>query len=319
MKNIIIIAGPTASGKTATSIELAKRLDGEIVSADSMQIYKFMDIGTAKITKDEMQGIPHYMIDIVYPFQEFSVAMYKDMASTIIDDIISRGKVPIIAGGTGLYINSLIRPMDFAGIAEDKAYRDELYNLCLEKGNEYVHNMLKDIDPTSYEKLYPNDTKRVIRALEVYKNTGKPISEYQRDSVKIPSEYNAVFFALNMERSILYSRINDRVDYMFEKGLIDEVKGLYNMGYTSEMTSMKAIGYKEVFDYLNETLTLQETLDIIKQSSRRYAKRQLTWFRKNDDVNWINVDEFNSPSEIAIYMENIIKTNSKFDKEIQSC
>ncbi|TDT61529.1 tRNA (adenosine(37)-N6)-dimethylallyltransferase MiaA [Fonticella tunisiensis] len=303
-KNIIIIAGPTASGKTELGIALAKKINGEVVSADSMQIYKYMDIGTAKPTKEEMDGIQHHMIDIVFPDEEFSVALYRRMAGECINDILNRGKIPIVIGGTGLYINSLTYNLDFTETSVDKEYREHLTALAREKGKEYVHQMLKDIDPESYNRLYPNDLKRVIRALEVYKNTGKTISQYQRESRQKPIEYNIAYFALTMDRSRLYERINIRVDRMFEAGLIDEVKMLRRMGYTRDLTSMQAIGYKEVYDYLDGLYTLDEVKDIIKQGTRRYAKRQLTWFRKDTRVNWIDLDKLDTKEEI---IQNIIK------------
>lgn len=306
-KNIVIIAGPTASGKTKIGIELAKKIDGEIVSADSMQIYKYMDIGSAKPTREEMQGVPHHMIDVVDPKEEFSVALYRQMAVDCIDNIIKRGKVPIIVGGTGLYINSLTYPLDFTETAKDEEYRFYLQNLAEEKGSHFIHEMLKDVDPESYNRLHPNDLKRIIRALEVYKNTGRPISEFQRQSKKREIDFNLAYFGLTMDRTKLYERINQRVDEMFEKGLIDEVKKLKEMGYTKDMTSMQGIGYKEVFDYLDGYLTLEEVKDIIKQNTRRYAKRQLTWFRREDRIFWINLDEFSSIDEVLNVMINYIK------------
>ncbi|MEG0004918.1 MAG: tRNA (adenosine(37)-N6)-dimethylallyltransferase MiaA [Clostridium sp.] len=290
-KNLVIIAGPTASGKTSLSIEIAKRINGEIISADSMQVYKYMDIGTAKISEEEMDGIKHYMIDEVTPDVEFSVALFRERAGNYIDDIISRGKTPIVVGGTGLYINSLTYALDFSGREEDAEYRKQLEAIAEEKGNEYLHSMLKDVDEESYKRLYPNDIKRVIRALEVYKIKGKTISEIQRESKERDIDYNLSYFALNMDREKLYDRINQRVDIMFNKGLVEEVQKLLNMGYTEDMISMQAIGYKEVIDYLNGKMSLNEVIDYIKQSSRRYAKRQLTWFRKDKRIKWINTDE----------------------------
>ncbi|SEF47017.1 tRNA dimethylallyltransferase [Caloramator fervidus] len=311
-KNIVIIAGPTASGKTAIGIEVAKRINGEVVSADSMQIYKYMDIGSAKPTKEEMQGIPHHMIDIIDPKQEFSVALYREMAVKCIDDIIDRGKVPIVVGGTGLYINSLTYPLDFTETAKDEEYRKYLQKLAEEKGNKYVHEMLKEVDPESYERLHVNDLKRIIRALEVYKNTGKPISEFQKESKKKEIDYNIAYIGLIMDREKLYERINKRVDKMFEQGLIEEVKRLKEMGYTRDMISMQGIGYKEVFDYLDGYLTLDEVKDIIKQNTRRYAKRQLTWFRREDRIRWFNLDEYNNIDEVV---DDIIKyIEGKFKK-----
>lgn len=306
-KNIVIIAGPTASGKTALGIELAKRLNGEIISADSMQIYKYMDIGTAKPDKDETDGIPHHLMDVVDPSENFSVALFRRLAGEKIDDIISRNKLPIVLGGTGLYINSLTHSLDFTEFSEDKEYRDYLNNIALESGNDYLHGLLKAVDIESYNRLHPNDTKRIIRALEVYKHTGKTISEYQEESKKRDIDYNLAYFCLTMDRQRLYDRINKRVDIMFEKGLVEEVKKLREMGYTKDMTSMQGIGYKEVFNYLDGICTLEEIKDTIKQSSRRYAKRQLTWFRRDDRINWINVDNYDSQNEIISDIIDIIE------------
>lgn len=303
-KNIVIIAGPTASGKTAVGIEVAKRLNGEIISADSMQIYKYMNIGSAKPTKEEMQGIMHHLIDVVSPDEEFSVALFRKMAELAIDDIISRDKLPIIVGGTGLYINSLTFPLDFTEVPYDKAYRDYLNKTAELKGNEFVHQLLKEVDYESFMRLHPNDTKRIIRALEVYKNTGKTISEYQRESREREIPYNIAYIGLTMNRQKLYERINLRVDKMFDMNLVNEVKNLKEMGYNRNVTSMQGIGYKEVFDYLDEVYSLEETKDIIKQSSRRYAKRQLTWFRSDKRVNWIDVDDFITTDEL---IENIVR------------
>lgn len=302
-KNIVIIAGPTASGKTAAGIEVAKRLNGEIISADSMQIYKYMDIGSAKPTLEEMQGISHHMIDVVYPDEEFSVALFRKLAGELIEDISSRGKLPIIVGGTGLYINSLACPLDFTEVAYDLEYREYLDKLAFERGNQYIHEMLKDIDYESYERIHPNNTKRVIRALEVYKNTGKTISLYQKESREKDIDYNIAYIGLTMDRAKLYDRINKRVDKMFHMNLVGEVKNLLKMGYNKNMNSMQGIGYKEVIDYINGLYTLEEVMDIIKQSSRRYAKRQLTWFRRESRIHWVDIDRFDSFEAV---IENII-------------
>lgn len=302
-KNIVIIAGPTASGKTAFGIEAAKRLNGEIISADSMQIYKYMDVGTAKPAKDEMQGIVHHMMDVVYPDEEFSVALFRKMTKRLIDDIISRGKLPIIVGGTGLYINSITYPLDFTEVAYDTDYRDYLNNLANIKGSSFVHEMLSKVDYDSYIRLHPNDTKRIIRALEVYKNTGKTISQYQKESKKGEIEYNIAYIGLTMDRAKLYSNINRRVDKMFEMKLIDEVKKLQEMGYNKNMNSMQGIGYKEIFEYLEGNYTLEEVKNTIKQSTRRYAKRQLTWFRREKQIYWVNLDDFDCFTKA---LENIV-------------
>jgi tRNA dimethylallyltransferase len=302
-KNIAIITGPTASGKTAVSIEVAKRLNGEIISADSMQIYKYMDIGSAKPDKNEMSGIPHHLIDVVYPQEDFSVAMFRNLASELINDITIREKLPIIVGGTGLYINSLTHNLDFTDISYDKAYRDTLTSIAETKGNETLHKMLETVDNESYNRLFPNDVKRVIRALEVYENTGKTISEYQRASREKPIPYNLAYIGLTMDRQKLYDRINQRVDIMFDKGLVDEVIKLRALGYNKNMVSMQGIGYKEVYDYLDGLVTLTELKNIIKQGSRNYAKRQLTWFRRDERIHWVNIDEYEA---IGGIIENIV-------------
>lgn len=309
MIDLLILAGPTAVGKTDISIKLAKKLNGEIISADSMQIYKYMDIGSAKITKDEMKGIPHHLIDVVAPHEEFNVASFKTLAEKCIKDIWSRGKLPIIAGGTGLYINSLIYNYDFTDADRDEDYREYLTRLSEDKGKEYVHSLLKDIDEKSYEKLYPNDLKRVVRALEVYKITGKSISEYTKENEKklynIP--YNVNYFVLNMNREVLYERINKRVDIMMDKGLIEEVKKLESMGYTPDMQSMKGIGYKEILFYLKGDISLDEAIYLIKKGSRNYAKRQLTWFRKDKRSIWIDKDKYRSEEEIVDKIIKMVK------------
>jgi tRNA dimethylallyltransferase len=302
-QNIAIITGPTASGKTAVSIEVAKRLQGEIISADSMQIYKYMDIGSAKPDENEMSGIPHHLIDVVYPHEDFSVAMFRTLAKEAINDITARGKLPIIVGGTGLYINSLTHNLDFTEISFDKSYREQLTRIANTKGNEHLHKMLENVDNESYNRLFPNDVKRVIRALEVYENTGKTISEYQRASKEKPIPYNLAYIGLTMDRQRLYDRINQRVDIMFDKGLVEEVIKLRALGYNKNMVSMQGIGYKEIYDYLDGHITLAKLKDIIKQGSRNYAKRQLTWFRRDDRIHWVNIDDYETISGI---IENIV-------------
>lgn len=298
-KKLLIIAGPTAVGKTNLSIKLAKELNGEIVSTDSMQIYKYMDIGSAKITKAEMEGIPHHMIDVVDPGTPFSVAEYKSVAIKCIDDILSRNKLPILVGGTGLYINALTCNMNFTEANSDEEYRKELESLAEENGNEYIHNMLKDIDPISYKEIHYNNRKRVIRALEVYKLTNKPFSSFNSGEEFYNGPYDVNYFVLNMDREKLYERINLRVDIMIEKGLIEECIKLKNMGYNSLMQSMQGIGYKEVFYYLDNKITYDEAIEMIKQGSRNYAKRQLTWFRRDPRAIFMNKDEL---SEEDIFM-----------------
>mgnify|MGYP001572285596 CR=1 FL=1 len=312
MKDLFILAGPTGIGKTEISIKLAGQLNGEIISADSMQIYKYMDVGSAKISLDEMRGIPHHLLDIIEPSVAFSVADFKERSENAICDITNRNKLPMLVGGTGFYINSLIYNYSFADTNKDEAYREYLTKLAEEDGKEYVHNLLKGIDEKSYNKLYPNDLKRVIRALEVYKVSGKPMSEFaaEHDILDIP--YNIYYFVLNMDRQKLYNRINSRVDIMIKNNLIDEVIKLKEMGYNSDMQSMKGIGYKEILYYLNDEISLNEAIEKIKQGSRNYAKRQLTWFRKDPRVNWINKDDFSNDDEIVDYIENQLSTLKKF-------
>ncbi|WP_294186234.1 tRNA (adenosine(37)-N6)-dimethylallyltransferase MiaA [uncultured Clostridium sp.] len=291
MKNkILIIAGPTAVGKTSLSIKLAKELNGEIVSTDSMQIYKYMDIGSAKITKDEMDGVPHHMIDVIDPSSSFSVAEYKEIASKCVEDIISRNKLPILVGGTGLYINALTCNMNFTEADSDEEYRKELEKLADENGNEFIHNMLKDIDPTSYKEIHFNNRKRVIRALEVYKLTNKPFSSFNSGDDFYNGPYDARYYVINMDRTKLYDRINLRVDIMIKNGLIDECIKLKKMGHTSLMQSMQGIGYKEIFYYLDNKISYSEAIEMIKQGSRNYAKRQLTWFRRDPRAIFLNKD-----------------------------
>lgn len=309
MKDLLIIAGPTAVGKTEISLELAERLNGEIVSADSMQIYKYMDIGSAKISQSETRGIKHHMIDIIEPSREFSVAEYKIMAEECINNIINRGKLPILVGGTGLYINSIICNYNFSNVDRDEDYRKYLQQLAYEKGKDYVHSLLKDVDEESYNRLFPNDLKRVIRALEVYKLTGKPINynDASEDAIyDIP--YNIFYYVLTMDRVELYSRINKRVDIMLKNGLIEEVIKLREMGYNAEMQSMKGIGYKEILYYMDNKIDLDTAIEMIKQGSRNYAKRQLTWFRKDKRVIWIDKDKYENDH---IIIEQIINNMKK--------
>ncbi|MDU4739336.1 tRNA (adenosine(37)-N6)-dimethylallyltransferase MiaA [Clostridium sp.] len=291
-EKVLVIAGPTAVGKTDLSIKLAKELNGEIISTDSMQIYKYMDIGSAKITKEEMCGVPHHMIDVVDPSTPFSVADYKEMAQKCIDDIISRGKLPILTGGTGLYINALTCNMNFTEAENDLKYRSELEELAEKHGNEYIHNMLKDIDPISYKEIHYNNRKRVIRALEVYKLTKKPFSSFNAGEEFYNGSYDVTYYVLNMDREKLYNRINLRVDMMMDKGLLEECIKLKEMGYNSSVQSMQGIGYKEIFYYLENKISLNEAVEMIKQGSRNYAKRQLTWFRRDPRAIILDKDIF---------------------------
>lgn len=290
MSRVIVIAGPTASGKTNLSIELAKRLNGEIISADSMQIYKYMDIGTAKPTVAEMQGIKHYLIDEVLPSEEFNVVKFKELAEKYIEDIIAKGKLPIIVGGTGLYISSLIDNINFSESECDWELRESLKKEAEEYGAQYLHDKLKQVDEEAANNIHPNNIKRVIRALEVYYQTEKPISYHNEMSKVVPSKYDFVLIGLTMDRHLLYDRINKRVDIMLENGLVEEVKKLVKLGFADSITSMQGIGYKEILAYLNGENSLEEAVEIIKRDSRRYAKRQLTWFRRIKEITWFSVD-----------------------------
>ena len=299
---VIIIGGPTASGKTALAIALAKRIDGEIISSDSMQIYKEMDIGTAKPSEEEKDGIKHYMLDIVEPNERYSVASFKKDAKKAIKEIIDNGKTPIVVGGTGLYIDSLIYEIEYPEIKEDLQYREKLEKIAEKEGLERLYNEAIKIDEKAMQKISNNDKKRIMRILEIYHATGKTKTELEEISRKEP-EYDYKMFAIDMNREVLYERINKRVDIMIEKGLIDEVKNIYNK-YKSFPTSMQALGYKETVEYLQGNISKDEMIEKIKQESRRYAKRQLTWFRKNKNTIWINGED-GLEKNISIILEEI--------------
>lgn len=285
---VIVIVGPTASGKTALSIELAKKINGEIVSCDSMQIYKDMDIGSAKPSKEEMQGIKHYMLDFVSPDKRYSVAEYKKDAEMAIEEILKKGKIPIVVGGTGLYADSLIYGIEYNEIEFNEEYRKRLENIATtEEGLRSLYNKAKEIDSEALKKISPNDKKRIIRVLEIYNSTGKTKTELEIESRRNEVKYDYRVFAINMDRDVLYERINKRVDIMLESGLIDEVETLLKK-YKTFPTAMQGLGYKEVVQYFNKELTRDEMIDKIKQETRRYAKRQLTWFRKNKKTIWLD-------------------------------
>lgn len=284
---IIVIAGPTAVGKTEYAIRAAQEFNGEIVSADSMQLYKFMDIGSAKPTADERAAAKHYLVDEIDPREEFSVAEYVKLAKKYIRQILDEGKLPIISGGTGLYVNSLIYDMDFAAAPKDSAERERLRALLAEKGPEYLHSLLRSIDLDAAERIHPNNTKKVIRAIEAAKS-GSPIPAFE-ESFKKTADYDYLLIGLNRDRAELYDRINRRVDIMLDAGLEDEIKGLMAMGLDSESISMKGIGYKEMIAYFNGEYGRDEAIELVKRSSRRYAKRQLTWFRRYDDMQWFDL------------------------------
>jgi tRNA dimethylallyltransferase len=291
MNNIICIAGPTASGKTALAVELAKELNGEVVSCDSMQVYRRMDIGTAKPTIEEMQGIVHHMLDVADPDEDFSVSRYCEMASPIVDDIIARGKTAIIAGGTGLYMDALIKGNDFAPYPVT-GRREELEEKAAREGMEVLMDWLKEIDPEAAARLHLSDRKRIIRALEVYLETGETITAHNLKTQAIPPRYTPLWLGIDFaERSELYRRIDLRVDIMLEMGLIDEIKSLLAEGVPPRCTAMQAIGYKEFVSALEGNGTIEEAAALVQQSSRRYAKRQLTWFRRNKSMNWLFRDQ----------------------------
>ncbi len=305
MKDIVIIAGPTAVGKTDLSILLAKQIDGEIISADSMQVYRGMDIGTGKITPGEMMGVKHHLIDILDPGEDFSIAMFVKLAKEAIADIRSRGKMPIIVGGTGFYIQALLKDVEFED-EEDSSYREMLYKELEDKGAEYVHDLLKDIDEVSFNEIPVNNSKRVIRALEYYHFHNEPISVHNEKLKNTGYAYNEALFCITNERHILYDNIEKRVDKMLSMGLLNEVKGLLDRGLTEDNVSMKGLGYKEFIPYFKGECTLDEAIYVLKRDTRHFAKRQLTWFRKEQNVIYINKSEFSGIDEILDYMTGII-------------
>lgn len=300
---VIVICGPTASGKTALSIELAKKINGEIVSCDSMQIYKDMDIGTAKPTIEEMQGIKHYMLDFVSPDERYSVADYKKQAKQAIREIIEKGKVPIVVGGTGLYVDSLIYEIEYQDIEFDEKYRKQLEERSEKEGLEVLYNEAKKIDPEAITKISPNDKKRILRILEIYNATGKNKTEQEKESRKNEVEFDYKVYAISWDREKLYDRINQRVDIMIDQGLIEEVQKIYSK-YNKFPTAMQGLGYKEVLEYLEGKCNKQEMIDKIKQETRRYAKRQLTWFRKNKQTIWLDGQE-KIQNNIEIILEGL--------------
>lgn len=289
---ILVIVGPTASGKTRMAVELAQRHNGEVISADSMQIYRTMDIGTAKPTKEEMGGIPHHMIDVADPEEDFSVARYVEMAAQCVDDVLARGKLPIVAGGTGLYIDSLLSGRTFAPFSPDSALRGELERELAEKGGQAMLEALAQVDPEAAQRLHPNDHKRIIRALEVYRSTGKTITQHNRETRAIPPRYDALTIGLAFQdRQAMWRRIDQRVDEMVAAGLEDEVRRLLTSGISPKCTAMQAIGYKEFTQALSGEMTWQEAADVVKLRSRQYAKRQLTWFGRNPNTRWVRWDD----------------------------
>lgn len=293
-KPLIVLTGPTAVGKTELSIRLAGAIGGEIISADSMQVYKYMDIGTAKISTAEMGGIPHYLIDILEPEEEFNVVKFKEYAGKCIEEIYAKGKIPIIVGGTGFYIQAVLYGIDFKENGEDTTFRQQLEELYKKEGAEHLHEMLALIDPASAQAIHPNNVKRVIRALEYYDQTGCRISEHNEEQRKNESPYEFCYFVLNNDREVLYERINRRVDLMMEAGLVQEVKELLERGLSADMVSMQGLGYKEIVRYLVGECSLEEAVYTIKRDTRHFAKRQLTWFKREKVVTWIQKNDFNN-------------------------
>ena len=311
MPNIICIAGPTASGKTALAVELAKELKGEVISCDSMQVYKRMDIGTAKPTKEEMQGIPHHMLSIAEPWEDFSVSRYCEMATPIVDDILARGKTAIIAGGTGLYMDALIKGNDFAPYPATGA-RERLEQQADEMGMDFMLTKLREIDPESAARLHLADRKRIIRALEVYEETGQTITAHNKRTQAIPPRYAPLWIGLDFEpRRILYDRINLRVDLMLQQGLVKEIQELLGSGIPAKCTAMQAIGYKEFVAALEGNGTIEDAAQEVCKASRHYAKRQLTWFRRNPEMRWLIRRDGEGFAEILAQARQLVR---QFDK-----
>ena len=304
-KPLIVLTGPTAVGKTALSIRLAGALKGEIISADSMQVYRHMDIGSAKVTKDEMEGVPHHLIDVLEPEEEFNVAVFQQMAKKALEEIYSRGNIPIVAGGTGFYIQALLYDIHFEDDTGEGPLRKELEELARQRGEAYLHEQLEKIDPVSARLIHPNNVKRVIRAIEYYRQTGEPISGHNERERKRLSPYHFLYYVMHMDRAVLYERINRRVDQMLEAGLVEEVRALKERGVRRGMTSMQGIGYKEILDYLDGVCTLEEAVYILKRDTRHFAKRQLTWFKRERDVRWLNPADFEN--DMDQMLEHILK------------
>ncbi|RHV52427.1 tRNA (adenosine(37)-N6)-dimethylallyltransferase MiaA [Lachnospiraceae bacterium OM04-12BH] len=308
-KPLVILTGPTAVGKTALSIKLASEIGGEIISADSMQVYRQMDIGSAKIKPEEMGGIPHHLIDILEPEEEFNVCLFEKLALEAMEQIYERGHIPVVVGGTGFYIQALLYQIDFTEEETDTAYRDKLWQLGEEKGNHYLHELLRKVDPESAEEIHENNRKRVIRALEFYENCGKPISTHNKEQRQKTSAYNSCYFVLTDDRKKLYERIESRVDQMLSKGLVDEVRTLKERGCNASMVSMQGLGYKEILEYLDGRCSLLEAVEKIKKETRHFAKRQLTWFRREKDVIWIDKQAFayDEDAVLSCILENLRK------------
>ena len=315
-KPLVVLTGPTAVGKTKLSIALAKAINGEILSAESMQGYKHMDIGSAKITPEEMQGVTHYMIDELEPDEEFHVVRFVTMAKEYLKEIYADGKIPIIAGGTGFYIQAVLRGIDFTENEENTEYRKKLELLAEEQGPESLHEMLKEVDPVSAENIHANNIKRTIRALEYYELTGEPISVHNEREKERTSPYNFSYFVLTDDREKLYARIEDRIDEMMSQGLVDEVRQLKDMGCRKGMTSMQGLGYKEILEYLDGECSLEDAVYTLKRDTRHFAKRQLTWFRRESEVTWIDKGRFDYNEEkILEYMIRELGEKEIYEKQ----
>ena len=306
-KPLIVLTGPTAAGKTHLSIALAKAVNGEIISADSMQVYKYMDIGSAKIRPEEMQGVKHYLVDELLPEEEFHIVKFQQMAKAAMEEIYAKGKVPILVGGTGFYIQAITKDIDFTQAEQENGYRRELEQLAAEKGNDYLHTMLQEVDPVSAKEIHANNVKRVIRALEFYHQNQSPISAHNQEQKEHETPYNLAYFVLNVPRELLYKRIDDRIDEMMEEGLLEEVEQLKKRGCHRGMVSMQGLGYKESLAYLDGEYPLEEAVRVLKRDTRHFAKRQLTWFRREKETIWMNKDEFD-------YNENLI-----FERMVEIC
>ena len=291
-KPLIVLTGPTAAGKTHLSISLAKAVNGEIISADSMQVYKYMDIGSAKIRPEEMQGVKHYLVDELLPEEEFHIVRFQQMAKAAMEEIYAKGKIPILVGGTGFYIQAITKEIDFTQAQQEDGYRQELERTAEEKGKEYLHQMLEKVDPVSAQEIHANNVKRVIRALEFYHQNQSPISAHNQEQKEHETPYDLAYFVLNVPRELLYKRIDDRIDEMMQEGLLEEVKRLKEMGYHRGMVSMQGLGYKELLAYLDGEYPLEEAIRILKRDTRHFAKRQLTWFRREKDTIWLNKEVY---------------------------
>ena len=313
---MVILTGPTAVGKTALSIELAKKINGSIISADSMQVYRHMDIGSAKVMPEEMNGVKHYLIDEFEPDEEFHVVKFVERAKEHLEEIYAEGKIPIIAGGTGFYIQALLYDIDFTEQECDEAYRAELEQLAAEKGAHYLHNMLREVDLASADAIHANNIKRTIRALEYYELTGEPISVHNEREKERTSPYNFSYFVLTDDREKLYARIEDRIDEMMSQGLVDEVRQLKDMGCRKGMTSMQGLGYKEILEYLDGECSLEDAVYTLKRDTRHFAKRQLTWFRRESEVTWIDKGRFDYNEEkILEYMIRELGEKEIYEKQ----